>query len=71
LENGRRPQSFGKWKTISIFRKWKMLPIFCKWKMTTIVFTKEDDLNIFPNGRRPQSFGKWKMTLKYLEYGIT
>ena len=70
LENGRRPQSFGKWKTISIFRKFNM---------TSICLQMEDYLNILHKGRRPQYFSQWKTTsifwkiednLKYLEYGI-
>jgi hypothetical protein len=37
LENGRRSQALGKWKTISIFTKGKMTSIFLQ---------MEDDLNI-------------------------
>ena len=54
LENGRRPQFFGKWKMTSMF--WKMeynLNLGPKLK---------DDLNVLANERRPQFFGKWKMT---------
>ena len=53
LENGLRPQFFGKWKTNSISRKWKAISIL--WQM-------EDNLNSLENGRRPQLFGKWKTT---------
>jgi hypothetical protein len=44
FKNGRRPQSFGLWKTTSTFIKWKNSSIFGE---------MEDDPNIFPNGRRP------------------
>ena len=59
--NGRRPQYFDKWSTISIFTN-----------REEIIFLKvEDDLNVIANGRRPQYlangrrpqyFGKRKMT---------
>ena len=46
LENGRRPQFFGKWKKTSAF--WKM-------EDDLIFFGKmEDDLNLKVNGRQPQ-----------------
>ena len=62
LSNGRRPQYFGKWKTISKFSKWKT---------TSILWQMEDDLNTLVNGRRLQNltyvrrlqyFGKWMKT---------
>ena len=70
LENGRRPQFFGKWKTTSIFLENGIQPqfrtqigrrpqLFGKWKTTSIFWKMEDDLNSLENGRRPQFC--WKM----------
>jgi hypothetical protein len=62
LENGRRPQLFGKWKTTST--SWKM-------EDDHNFFLMEDDLivlengrrpQLFMNGRRPKLFCKWKAT---------
>ena len=56
LENGRRPQFFGKWKTTS---NKIMQPKTSKSK--TVIFLKmEDDLNFLENGRRPYFFGQRK-----------
>ena len=63
LENGRRPQSFGKWKTTSIISQNGRRPQYLGNERQPALFVKmEDDLNFFKNGRRPQSFGKWKTT---------
>ena len=55
LENGRRPQYFGKWETTSIC--WQMednlnvleMEDNLKWKLTSIFCPMENDLNILAN----------------------
>jgi hypothetical protein len=59
LENGRRPQSFGKWKAVLFFRKWKMTSIFLKVEDDPSIFPMKDNLNLLENGRRPQIIGIW------------
>ena len=39
-ENGRRPHSFGKWKTTQIFENWKTTSILEKMKDDLIFFVK-------------------------------
>ena len=71
LENGRRPQYFGKGTTTSMC--WQMeddlnilgigrLPqYFGKWKTTSIFCQIEDDLKILSHERRPHYFVKQKV----------
>ena len=81
FQKERRPQTFPKWKTTSIFSKMeddliffqnrRRPQFFSKWGTTRNFSKREDDLKLFQNGRQPQVFQKGRRPQTFTKWKTT